>query len=101
MATPEGKITAAITRHLKRLQSAGVPIWYLKLHGGPMQRAGVPDMILFVDGHMLAIEIKKPGGEATALQVHTMAAMARAGAETAVVTSVDEVARLIEECLKP
>jgi hypothetical protein len=97
--TPEGKVTAAIVRHLKALQKAGAPLWFAKLHGGPMQRAGLPDLIVLIDGRLLAIEVKRPGGKASALQAHTLSAMERAGASSVVACSVGDVSRLIEEAV--
>lgn len=37
--------------------------WIFKTHGGPMQRAGVPDLLVSVGGRLVALEVKhrKPG----------------------------------------
>lgn len=49
-----------VDARLKALKSAGAPIWWLKIHGGPMQRAGVPDYLLCVAGRFGAMELKSP-----------------------------------------
>ena len=50
------KLGAELARRKKR----GDPIWYLKVHGGPYQRAGVWDWLICYDGRMAAIETKDP-----------------------------------------
>lgn len=42
------------------LKREGVPIWWLKVHGGPMQRAGVPDFVICVGGLFASLELKHP-----------------------------------------
>lgn len=97
--TPEGKVLSAIVRYLKSLKVAGVPIFYVKLHGSHMQRAGLPDLLIVYRGKMIAVEIKRPGGKPTALQVHTLSEMALAGAYTSIATCVNDVRSAIEETL--
>jgi hypothetical protein len=45
---------------LDRQVKTGVPLWWMKVHGGPMQRAGVHDYLLCVGGLFLSIELKHP-----------------------------------------
>ncbi len=37
--------------------------WQMKVHGGPYQQAGVPDLLVVNEGHLFAFEVKhqKPG----------------------------------------
>ena len=49
-----------VDEKLADMQRAGVRIWFLKVHGGPMQRAGVPDFLICVEGYFAAIELKSP-----------------------------------------
>jgi hypothetical protein len=87
--TPEGKVTAAINRHLRKLKAAGEPVWWVKLHGGPMQRAGIPDLLVIYKGRTFFVEVKAPGQKPTRLQCHTHAQMVLSGATVMVVTSLE------------
>jgi hypothetical protein len=91
----ESTVTRNIVAYLKDLKRTGKRIWFSKLHGGPMQKAGLPDLIVLYRGVFLAIEIKRPGGKATPLQLHTLAEMEKAGAQTIVASSVEDVAGFI------
>lgn len=97
--TPEGKVTKQIIDYLKSLKKTGVAIWWVKLHGGPMQKAGVPDLLVIKDGKHFLLEIKKPGGEATQLQQIQIDKINDAGGFAIVVHSVDDVKITIERNL--
>ncbi len=90
----ESMITEKIVAYLKRLRERGEPIWWAKIHGGPMQRAGLPDLLILHRGRLLAVEIKRPGKHPTRLQAHTLAALRAAGAEAIVATCVEEIQSL-------
>lgn len=92
----EATVTRRIVTYLKRLKQSGEPIWFCKLHGGPMQQAGLPDLIVLHRGRLLAIEIKRPGGKATLLQQHTLAEMEHAGATAVVAHNVEDVIQALE-----
>jgi len=95
--TPEGKVTKQITDYLKSLIRNGEAVWWLKLHGGPMQKAGVPDLLVINEGHHFLFEIKKPGGKATQLQQIQINRINDAGGFAFVVHSVDEVVEHMEK----
>lgn len=82
----EATLTKQVTRELKRRK-----LWFVKLHGGPMQRAGLPDFLVVFDGHAIFLELKGDGGEVTKLQEITLARLRAAGATTAVVRSLDDL----------
>ncbi len=65
---PEAKIQAAIIRYLKTLKAAGEPIWWVKIHGGPHQQAGIPDLAICYFGLSVWLEVKALDGETTRLQ---------------------------------
>lgn len=79
----------------KRIRDHGG--WARKIAGGPGQ-AGLPDILGCYRGHALGLEVKVPGRENTVtdLQAKTLEAMARGGAITAVVTTVQQVDRIID-----
>lgn len=86
----ESAILASIVRRLTVLRDGGTPLWWLKVHGGPMQPAGVPDLLVCSAGRFVALEVKRPGESATPLQQETMRRIARAGGATVVVRSAEE-----------
>lgn len=94
--TPEGKVTAAQTRYLEKLQKSGEPIEWFKVKGGPMQTTGQPDMLICYNGQMIANEIKAPGEEPTKLQAYRLKEWEKAGAVVGCTHSVEELQALLE-----
>jgi penicillin-binding protein-related factor A (putative recombinase) len=79
--------------------------WVMKVHGGPFQQVGTPDILVCVKGQLFAFEVKhrKPGESAqhamdrvTTAQWSQIERMRRAGAVADVVMAVDEVLHIIE-----
>lgn len=66
----ETAVVAAIWRAVTKAHPAA---WLLKVHGGPYQRAGVPDLILCIDGLFIGLEVKhqKPGESELAARERT------------------------------
>ena len=95
--TPEGKVLDRIVAKLRALQRAGAKLWYIKLHGGPMQRAGLPDLHVCYEGRPLYLEVKSPVGKTTPLQDHTLSAIGHAGGTVAVVRSVEDVMEVLHD----
>lgn len=62
-----------------------------------VNRAGVPDILVCIDGKFVGIEVKRPGKEATPLQFHHLRRIEEAGGVAFVAHGVDEVReRLVE-----
>jgi len=92
---PERATTAresTIVRSILALRSPDLVL--VKVPAGPRLR-GCPDLIGCWRGHALALEVKRPGQQPTALQAATLAAWARAGAIAAVVHSAAEVREIL------
>ena len=85
--------SAIVSRIVKALKERGC--FVVKLHGGGMQRAGLPDLMIVYQGRAIFLEVKQPGEQATKLQEHTLDQIRQAGGIAAVVSSVDEALRLI------
>lgn len=66
--------------------------WIVKIHGGPMQPAGIPDLVGVISGRFVGLEVKLPDGdhELTKLQESQLRAIRAAGGIGAVVTSPEE-----------
>lgn len=62
-------------------------VWVTKIHGHPMQRRGVPDFLLCINGKFVAIEFKifRYQLKVTPLQQHEMDKISRAGGITLVI----------------
>jgi hypothetical protein len=95
MPTPEQRLTEQVIRHLKKLRQAGYPIWWVKLHGGPQQRRGLPDLLVIANGRHIFIELKAPGGKLSKLQQHTIAQINAAGGRAVVCRTIEAVERTI------
>lgn len=82
----ERDIVAAIVRSAKRQGW-----WTMKVHGGPYQPAGIPDLMLVKDGRVIWFEVKQPGKKPTPIQVRRMAEIEeQSGARCYVVTSREQ-----------
>lgn len=91
-----------VNKILARLRADHPDGLWVKLHGGPMQRAGLPDILGVVSGHAIALEVKLPGRphEVTDLQQYTLDKLAKAGAIAAVVDDVDDARVLVRNVLE-
>lgn len=90
----ESAIVRSILAELKPLG------WFVKIHGGPYQSAGIPDIIGVMGGRFVAIEVKRPGEVPTPIQRLVMRRIAEAGGIVGVATSVAEARAIIEDSLK-
>jgi Holliday junction resolvase len=69
----------------------------MKVHGGPFQSAGIPDLIGCTGGLFFAFEVKTPSGETSALQEEIMRRIRReGGAVAAVVTTPGQAVTLVK-----
>ena len=89
MTTPEGVLTKQVTRYLKSREKDG--LWWMKVHGGPSQKKGVPDIICVYRGQFFGWELKAPGKKVTKLQAHMMELMERGGARCRTVWDLVDV----------
>lgn len=88
----EATIQKAILRWLRtRPQSFTV-----KLAAGPYSVPGLPDILHVEKGRPFFLEVKRPDGRATPLQVAMIEQLVRAGAVAAVVRSVEDAQAAVE-----
>ena len=96
-----GKIGRAITK-------AWPTAWAIKIQGGPYQTAGVPDLLVVVEGLLVGIEVKaRRNGESrehafgrvTLRQWGTIEALRRAGAFAGPALSVEESMAIVSHRL--
>jgi hypothetical protein len=63
----------------------------IKIHGGPYQLTGLPDLLCLQRGHAVWLEVKQPGKKPSAIQQARMNELeARGGTPCHVVTSKEE-----------
>jgi RecB family endonuclease NucS len=84
--TIEKHIENQIKRYLDQLG-----VWYMKVHGSMYQKAGVPDILVCLDGRFVGIEVKRPGGVVSSLQKFNIDDIHRSGGAAFVAYSVDDV----------
>jgi len=74
MITPEGKIKAKVKNILDSLKA-----YYCMPMGTGYGNAGVPDFFVCLEGQFVAIECKANGNLPTALQMHNLMQIRKAG----------------------
>lgn len=87
----EENIVRNIVKYLNGLPCC----WCFKVHGGPYQRKGIPDILGVHNGRLFAFEVKRPGKKATEIQAWCISQIRNAGGLAGVVTSVEEVQELL------
>lgn len=89
----EGALSLKI---VKAMRARGA--WAQKIHGGPHQTKGLPDIIAVYWGHGIGLEVKRPGRESTVtkLQAKTLRDIRAARGVSAVVTSVEDVDAIMD-----
>lgn len=95
METSTAPREAAIQKQILALPRS-IPGLVLRKTLGSAYRRGTPDLLGCYRGRALALEIKRPGGRATALQEAELAAWQAAGAIAGVVCSPEQVRVLLE-----
>ena len=90
MTTTSPKESTIVVSLSKKMRGRG---WLVtKIHGGPHQRAGLPDLMVIVPPHGLTfwVEVKRPGGVLTKLQEATAGKLREAGSPVYVATSSED-----------
>lgn len=91
----EADIVKSIMSYLKTLPRCFA--W--KEHGGTYGTAGLPDVIVCINGKFFGFEVKTESGNLTKLQEASIRKILAAGGTALVVRSVDEVRAAIAEFL--
>lgn len=71
-------------------------IFLFKVHGGPFQRAGLPDLIGTVYGMFFGFEVKELDGEPSALQIETLKDIEAAGGIAGLIEEPEDAIYLVE-----
>lgn len=86
----ETTIVNSIMRYLKPLG------FVMKLHGSPMQMAGVPDILFIRDGRTYWFEVKQPGRQLGKLQAYRIKELLHHGCWAGMVHGKADVKRIVE-----
>lgn len=83
----------------KSLEKEVGGFWW-KVHGGPFQVAGLPDLIGSVEGLFFGFEVKTDTGSTSKLQDYTLEVMRKkGGAHVHVITTPEEAVRHVQRAL--
>lgn len=89
MKKPETKL---VEKMIDRLKAEGG--FWVKIHGGPMQQTGIPDIVGCYKGKFIGIEVKIPGNKPSALQKVVLKELEEAGANCGVAYSIEEALKI-------
>ena len=68
--TPEKKVQNAIVDYLNDLQKQGLPVFVERRNaGGFSYKMGIADLYAVINGYHIEIEVKRPGGQASMMQL--------------------------------
>lgn len=82
-------LESALTKSImKKLRGKGG--FWIKIHGGPFQVLGIPDIIGCYQGRFCAFEVKRPGRDLTPIQAATIQMIKKAGGVALKITSFEE-----------
>lgn len=84
-----------VRKIIKKLREDYGGFWF-KVHGGPYQKAGLPDVIGCLEGQFYGFEVKRPGRKATLLQQKTMEEIARQGGVCSTISSYVEAKSILD-----
>lgn len=90
----ESKLTRNMVKKINEMPHT----WARKIHGGPHQRAGIPDILGCTYGRFFGLEVKMPGKEnnLTELQEYALKGILEAGGRAGLVTTVDEAVKEVK-----
>lgn len=72
--------------------------WYFKVHGGPFQKVGVPDIIACINGKFVAIEVKRSdGGIVSELQKAQIQKIKDSGGLVGVAHNMEEFWQILKD----
>jgi hypothetical protein len=93
------------TRRQKRIQKILKKkyrgyLFIFKVHGGPFQKAGLPDLIGCVHGMFFGFEVKEEDGDASELQLETLIDIRAAGGIAGIIEEPEDAIYLVEQAIR-
>lgn len=74
-------------------------IYLIKIHGGPHQESGIPDLLACLYGVFFGVEVKMPGEEPTAKQLEHIDRIRKAGGYADAFDNVPDVVNFFKNTL--
>jgi len=95
-------LESVLTKKILKALESEVGGWWMKVHGGPYQAAGVPDLLGCVNGKFIALEVKRPGNRRglTPLQAEVISQIKENGGVACKVESVREALKAASRLLE-
>jgi hypothetical protein len=78
-----------------KLDEAFPSCFFFKVHGGPFQLDGIPDLVGCIDGLFCGFEVKEPGEESSKIQLHRVSQIKKAGGCAGIVESFEDCIKLM------
>lgn len=82
---------------MKYLKDIGA--WVLKVHGGPYQTVGIPDLLVCYQGRFFGMEVKREKEKLTPIQEHIIEQIQSSGGVAGRVESLEEAIGLLSQPL--
>lgn len=103
-STEEAMAKKRETRRQQKIQKLlrkefGRDIWFFKVHGGPFQMAGVPDILGCLRGIFFGFEVKEEDGELSDIQIEVMWDIRRAGGVARSIIDPQEAVSILRKAL--
>ncbi len=89
-------LESAIRRRILLYLRSRQDCFFCGIAGGPMQRSGLPDILICYKGRTIWFEVKNEKGRTTVLQTATLRELAANGCICAVVRSVENAQNVFE-----
>jgi hypothetical protein len=96
MKKPETLLRRAVEEALREAFPGGL---FIKIHGGPFQARGIPDLLCCVDGRFAGIELKRGPRDLTAYQQVMLRKIREAGGIAFLARSVEEAINGLKKAL--
>lgn len=84
-------------RIVKALEKEFPGIYVVKVHGGPFQERGIPDLILCWNGRFIGMELKYGPGKPSVQQKFHIQRIRQAGGIAHIVRSVEKAVQIVRK----
>lgn len=98
MSQPESRLQRRIRKHLMKVFPGS---WWYKVHGNEFTPSGIPDLVGCVEGRFFGLEVKRPEGGPSRIQLVTHERMRASGACVQIVMTCAEAERAVRCALVP
>lgn len=96
------KRESRLQRRIRKKLEEDVGGWWFKVHGGPFQEPGIPDLVGCVQGLLFGFEVKRPDDNkgASDIQWETIGDIRKAGGCSMIITSPASAVRAVKKHLE-